>query len=193
MSEPRLISGRFGGRKLRGPVPDGVRPTTDRVRSTLFNILENLVDWPETAVLDLYCGIGTLGLEALSRGARQVTFVDNAAAPLVSLKGHLAALQPTDEPPLPAVIVRAEVTRFLASPPVRPVGLVLLDPPYDLSRTPHALDGVLGRLLAAESGWLAPDGLVVVEHPPSARFAVKPVRERGFGVSVLSFFEPTAP
>jgi 16S rRNA (guanine966-N2)-methyltransferase len=150
----RLISGVAGGRRLKVP-RTGVRPTGDRAREALFNSLKSLLDLRGAAVLDLYAGSGALGLEALSRGAGRVVFVESSPGVLPVLKENLAAVG------LPGgrVVAGSVPTVLGGAPPCR-FDLVLADPPY---ATPaDEVLGVLERL--SQHGWLAPEAVVVVER-----------------------------
>ena len=141
---PRVIAGRYGGRRLKAPPGDATRPTADRVREALFSILGARV--PGARVLDLFAGSGALGLEALSRGAQAVTFVERAPAALAALGAD-------------AAVERAEALRWLrgASDGARQYDLVFLDPPY---RRAAELGAPLSELLPAV---LAPGALVIAE------------------------------
>jgi 16S rRNA (guanine966-N2)-methyltransferase len=178
----RIVSGLAGGRRLKVP-PAGVRPTGDRAREGLFNSLTTLVDLEGAAVLDLYAGSGALGLEALSRGAGSVVFVESGARVLPVLRANLAAVG------LPGGrVVAGSVPSVVAGPPPARSDVVLADPPY---ATP--VSEVLGVLHGlAEGGWLAPDAVVVVER--SAReepwewptpFAG--LRDRRYGEALLRY------
>ena len=135
----RITGGRLGGRRLVAPRGDRTRPTSDRVREALFSILGPLDD--ET-VLDLFAGSGALGLEALSRGAAEATFVDSAPAALAAVKRNLEALD------VVADVRRADARAFLrnARAAQRFYSLVLLDPPYRLA---SGLGGELSPLVGA--------------------------------------------
>ena len=150
----RLISGTAGGRRLKVP-KSGVRPTGDKAREALFNALSHLTDLRGAAVLDLYAGSGALGLEALSRGAATVLFVESAPAVLPVLKENLAAVG------LPGGrIVAGSVPTVVGRTPPGRFDLVLADPPY---ATP--VEEVLGVLRALVDGdWLAPEAVLVVER-----------------------------
>jgi len=150
----RLISGTAGGRRLKVP-KSGVRPTGDKAREALFNALSHLTDLHGAAVLDLYAGSGALGLEALSRGAGTVLFVESAPAVLPVLKENLAAVG------LPGGrIVAGSVPTVVGRTPPGRFDLVLADPPY---ATP--VEEVLGVLRALVDGdWLAPEAVLVVER-----------------------------
>jgi 16S rRNA (guanine966-N2)-methyltransferase len=151
----RLISGVAGGRRLKVPRA-GVRPTGDRAREALFNSLKSLLDLRGATVLDLYAGSGALGLEALSRGAETVVFVESSPGVLPVLKDNLAAVG------LPGgrVVAGSVPTGGGGAPPAR-FDLVLADPPY---ATPaDEVRDVLKSL--SDGGWLAPDAVVVIERP----------------------------
>ena len=178
----RLIAGLAGGRRLKVP-PAGVRPTGDRAREGLFNSLGSLLDLQGAAVLDLYAGSGALGLEALSRGADAVTFVESSPKVLPVLTANLAAVGlPGGE------VLRGSVPAVVAGPAPRRYGLVLADPPY---ATPVA--EVLDVLRAlAGGGWLAPGAVLVVER--SSREApwewptpLEGLRDRRYGEALLRY------
>src|SRR5881392_796168 len=122
----RVIAGEYGGRRLQTPAGLDTRPTSDRVREALFSILGERV--ADARVLDLFAGSGALGLEALSRGAAEATFVDSAPAAIRALRENLAALAAEAE------LRREDALRFLdgAARARRHYDLVFLDPPYRL-------------------------------------------------------------
>ena len=150
----RLISGTAGGRRIKIP-KSGVRPTGDRAREALFNSLTHLTDLRGAAVLDLYAGSGALGLEALSRGAGTVVFVESAPGVLPVLKDNVATVG------LPGGrIVAGSVPTVVGGTPPARFNLVLADPPY---ATP--VEEVLTVLRALVSrDWLAPGAVLVVER-----------------------------
>ena len=146
-----MIAGQFGGRRLQAPPGDATRPTSDRVREALFSVLGPRVEGARA--LDLFAGSGALGIEALSRGAAEVTFVDSAPAAIRAVKRNLEALGAD------AGVRRSDALRFLgaASAAARQYDLVFLDPPYRLA-------GRLGsELTAALPTVLAPGAAVVAE------------------------------
>ena len=153
---PRIIAGEAGGRRLAVPPGERVRPTSDRVKESLFSALGpgRLVG---ARVLDLYAGSGALGLEALSRGAAAVLLVDRDPAAARAIRANIETLGFGDR----AVLRVAPVDRVLGGPPPGdPFDLALLDPPYD---TPGPeLDGALALL--GGGAWLAPDATVVLER-----------------------------
>ncbi|HEY8535354.1 MAG TPA: 16S rRNA (guanine(966)-N(2))-methyltransferase RsmD [Vicinamibacterales bacterium] len=140
----RVIAGTYGGRILKAPPGAGTRPTSDRVREALFAILGPRV--ADARVLDLFAGSGALGLEALSRGAREVTFVDHAASAIRAIKANLAALGATAE------VHRIDAIRFVraASGNAAQYDLVFLDPPYGQGeRFARSLSEALPAVLAS--------------------------------------------
>jgi 16S rRNA (guanine966-N2)-methyltransferase len=148
----RVVAGRYGGRRLSAPKGEAVRPTSDRVREALFSILGARVQ--DARVLDLFAGSGALGIEAISRGAASVTFVDSAPGAVKAVRQNLATLGIED-----AEVQRAEARAFARAAPRggRQYDLVFLDPPYGQAEA-------LGRELAeAIAALLAPGGVVVSE------------------------------
>jgi 16S rRNA (guanine966-N2)-methyltransferase len=180
MRAMRIVAGRWGSRRLEAPRGTITRPTSDRVREALFSVLGARVEGAR--VLDLYAGSGALGLEALSRGAAEATFVDSAPAAIRSIRANLAALGGEAE------VRRADVARFLraASAEARHYDLVFLDPPYRLAER-------LGRELSkALPAVLAPDALVVSESDRRAPLSLDlPVRdERRYGETLIRIHGP---
>jgi 16S rRNA (guanine966-N2)-methyltransferase len=150
----RVIGGTWRGRKVRFPPVEAIRPTPDRVRETVFNWLQQ--DIAGARCLDLYAGSGALGLEALSRGAAQVVFVDVEPAVTRHLLRTLEELG-CDR----GQVVLADAVRYLAGAP-QPFDIVFLDPPY----ADRALADACSRL--DERGWLRRGGLAYLEDPASA-------------------------
>jgi 16S rRNA (guanine966-N2)-methyltransferase len=147
----RVIAGTAGGRTLKGPRP-GTRPTSDRVREALFEILA-AQDVDLTNVLDLYSGTGALGIEALSRGAEHCDFVEADARACAVIKENLALTGlKTKARVFPLPVARA-MSRLEG-----PYGLVVADPPYEYDRAERELEALI------EAGLLAADGTIVVEH-----------------------------
>jgi 16S rRNA (guanine(966)-N(2))-methyltransferase RsmD len=174
----RVIAGRLKGRRLKAPHWDGLRPTSDKLRETLFNILGSRIDGAR--VLDGYAGTGAVGIEAISRGARQVTFVeqDRRAAALIAENLTACAVEggyTIERGDLVAVLPRLGTSAF---------DLILLDPPYDTMTTTAALE--------AAARALARDGLLVLEHAtrrdPDVPASLEPVRRVKSGDSTLTFF-----
>jgi len=180
----RIIAGSLKGRRLKTPSWEGLRPTSDRLRETLFNIVAPRV--AASRVLDGYAGTGAVGIEALSRGAAHVVFVERDARAARLIAENLARCGVENG----YAIIRADLAR--ATPPggEGSFDLIVLDPPY--------ADPQAGAMLARVGRWLAPGGLLVLEH--ARRRPVPPVagplahtRTVASGDSALSFYEPTAP
>jgi 16S rRNA (guanine(966)-N(2))-methyltransferase RsmD len=139
--------------------PRGTRPTTDRVREALFNVLDARVDLTGMAVLDLYAGSGALGLEALSRGAATALFVESDRRAAEVLAANIAALGLSG-----ATLRRGTVASVLTAGTDRPVDLVLADPPYEIA----AADIDALPELLADRGWAGPGTVVVIERAASS-------------------------
>jgi 16S rRNA (guanine(966)-N(2))-methyltransferase RsmD len=177
----RIIAGEAKGRTLVAPKGTGTRPATDRIRETLFAILEPSL--PDARVLDLFAGAGTLGLEALSRGAAHATFVERSKEALDALRANVESTKFGDR----SDIVNANVLGFLErGAPVQRYGVVFLDPPFaDLA----VLDAVLAH--AGLAALLAPSATVVArvlrKHPPSPPPTARVVRTKEIGEEDLLF------
>jgi 16S rRNA (guanine966-N2)-methyltransferase len=158
----RIIGGSWRGRRLRFPPSSEIRPTPDRVRETLFNWLSSRV--PGARCLDLFAGSGALGLEALSRGAAHVTFVERDPIAAREIAARLA------EWGAPAAgVERTDARAFLERTPAAPFDIVFLDPPF----ASGLLEGAAARL--EHGGWLADGALIYVESPAEAPPLVPPL------------------
>lgn len=173
----RVIAGSARGVPLTAPRDRATRPITDRVKETLFGILGERV--PEARVVDLYAGSGAIGIEALSRGAASVDFVEHARGALDVLRANLAATRLTAD----ARVHATSVDRFLAVPDRGPWDLAILDPPYEARDIVAPLRALTSRL--------APGATVVVKHfwrtelPEVAGLVA--TRQRRFGETMLTF------
>ena len=176
MSRLRVSGGEARGRRLK--TPKNIRPTQGMVKQAIFNMVAPEIEGAD--VLDLFAGSGALGIEALSRGAASVTFVDHQARGLAILRQNLDALGFKAR----AHVVRGDVVRWLATSPgaVGTAGIVFLDPPYD--------DVVLDRALKALDAGVATDAVVVAEHsrrqrlPELSRLRVD--RDRRYGDTMVT-------
>ena len=159
----RVVGGRLKGRNLASPVSRDIRPTADRLRESVFNILVHAYDDPieGARVLDLFAGTGALGIEAISRGAAFALFVDNGAEARALLRNNVEALA------LGGVtkVYRRDATNLGPAHPVEPFSLAFLDPPYGKGFAEKALASL------RDGGWLVPGALVVVEEAKAAAFA----------------------
>ena len=165
----RIIGGKFKGRKISAPDGERVRPTTDRVREALFNVLlhgDYLQDLPElptgARVLDLFAGAGSLGLEALSRGASKIVFVDEHPQSRGAIRANIEALNAIGQ----TKIIRRNALKLgeMEANIKGPFDLVFLDPPYNQGFAEPALTG------ARDGGWLASPSLCVVEQKKAESF-----------------------
>lgn len=158
----RVVGGSFRGRRLASPRSDAIRPTTDRAREALFNILEHgypgMVDGAR--VLDLFAGTGALGVEALSRGASFCLFVEQAAAARALVRENVESLGLAGR----TRIFRRDATRLGPIGTMQPFSLVLADPPYGHCLGEKAVEAALA------GGWLTPDALIVIEDAAATPF-----------------------
>jgi len=182
----RVVGGRLRGRTLHAPSSRLIRPTSERLRESIFDIIAHRHDGAAGArVVDIFAGSGALGIEALSRGAEFALFVDNGSEARALLRANVEALA------LGGVtrIWRADAARLGKAPAGPAFTLAFLDPPY--------AEGLAGPALAAlvEGGWLAPGALVVVEEAAKAEIAapaeLKAVDERTYGDTRVQFFAAT--
>jgi 16S rRNA (guanine966-N2)-methyltransferase len=183
----RIVGGRHKGRRLTAPEGRDTRPTADRAREALFNILAHsaAVALEGATVADCFAGAGGLGLEALSRGAAHVTFIDSGAPALAAIRANIALLKEQAT----TTILKADATRLPAA--AHPCDLVLLDPPYHGDLTLPCLAGLAAR------GWLAQDALVVVEVAAAESFATpdgfSELDRRTYGAAKFIFLKAPAP
>ena len=185
----RIIAGTYRSRPLEAPAGQATRPTSDRLRETLFNVLAPRIQG--AAFLDLYAGSGAVGMEALSRGAARVEFVERAEPALKVLRANLVRLGLTAGFRVQAASVGAVLRRMK---PGAAFDLVFLDPPYDAAAEYAATLGLLG---GTASGLLAPGGLVIAEHRKKERLEEKygglaRTRLLEQGDAALTFYAPQA-
>jgi 16S rRNA (guanine966-N2)-methyltransferase len=177
----RIIAGAHRGRVLVAPRVHPTRPTADRTRQAIFNVLDHAAFAPDLAgarVADLFAGSGAFGIEALSRGAAWCLFVDSGAEPVQVVARNLDTLRCAD-----ARIERGDATRVPA-PPEAPFDLVFLDPPYGMGLAEKALANL-------RAGWLTEASLVVVERGqsegPLVAAGFETLDERAWGAARVSF------
>jgi 16S rRNA (guanine966-N2)-methyltransferase len=183
----RIVGGRLGGRPLHGPASDRIRPTSDRLRESLFNILEHAFGdpIPGARVIDLFAGTGALALESLSRGARFALMVEDGAEARALIRANVETLGLGGE----TRVFRRDARKLGAAPAGDPFDIAFLDPPYG--------KGLAEPTLAAlrDGHWLKPEALVVVEE--SANVAIDTpmgytqIETRGFGDTALAFMRKT--
>jgi 16S rRNA (guanine966-N2)-methyltransferase len=153
----RIVSGTFKGQKINTPTGFDVRPTTDRIREAVFNILEHGIEeftLSDIRAIDLFAGTGALGLEALSRGARFTLFVEENARTRGLIRGNVETLGATGK----SKIFRRDATNLGEIGRIEPFGLALLDPPYGKGL------GEKGLSALHKGGWLHKDAIIVMEE-----------------------------
>lgn len=180
----RIITGRFKGRTLRTVKDLSVRPATDRVKQTVFNMLVNRMELEDAEVLDLFAGSGALGIEALSRGARHVTFVETSRRAADFIDQNLAILGCEEE----TEVLEIDAMTYLRMAR-KPYDLVFADPPYEYELTPQIPD------LVFSSGIVKRHGYLLIEHASSLHFNSTPAYvagpEKKFGRTLVTFFRHT--
>ncbi|MEI7490242.1 MAG: RsmD family RNA methyltransferase [Bacteroidota bacterium] len=174
----RIVSGTYKGRKLHPPGNLPVRPTTDFAREALFNVLNNLIDYESTRVLDLFAGTGAISFEFISRGCKSVTSIDNHPRCVSYIHKTVLELKMMNLFP-----VKANAMTY-AKQALGAWDLVFADPPYDLPQLPTLPELVLSDTL------LVPGGLFILEHPKKYDFSKFPGFEqhRNYGEVNFSFF-----
>jgi 16S rRNA (guanine966-N2)-methyltransferase len=186
----RIVGGRLRGRPLAGPRYDAIRPTGDRLRESLFNILAHAYGLPraDTRVLDLFAGTGALGLEAISRGAANALFVEAGVEGRGLIRTNIETLGLTGV----TRILRRDATDLGRAGTIAPFDLVFCDPPYGKGLGEAALVG------ASAGGWLTPGATCVLEEradakiDPGADFEVLDRREAGDSqLVILRYAAPT--
>jgi 16S rRNA (guanine966-N2)-methyltransferase len=175
----RIISGKFRGRVIHPPKGLPVRPTTDMAKESLFNILNNRLDFDGMRVLDCFAGTGSMSYEFLSRGVGSLLALDADAKCVKYISSTFKELAVTQ-----AQAVQTDVLRYLAGP-AEPFDLIFMDPPYALLNQ----DALVLRVM--EGGWLTEEGLLILEHASANDFSGLAyfAELRKYGGSSFSFFE----
>lgn len=179
----RIVGGRLGGRPLKGPRGQDIRPTSDRLRETIFNVLAHrhreALDGGR--VLDLFAGTGALALEAISRGAGFAVLVDQGFEARGLIRDNIETLGVGGE----AKLLKRDATRLGTVAPFEPFSLVFCDPPYGQGLVPRALSSAL------TGGWLVPGAIIVAEEsgdtPPELPAALQVLDQRDIGGSAIVF------
>lgn len=178
----RVISGSARGLKLNTPGDDRVRPTTDRVKESMFNIVQ---DWVyDSQVLDLFAGSGALGIEALSRGASQAVFCDNSLDSIKIIKSNIEKARVVDR----SQIVRGDFKRCLRDMEAKnqSFDMIFVDPPYYKGLFEEVLDTIRACKI------LKKDGIVIVEHdakrPIGQVEGLEVYKEKKYGITMLTFY-----
>ena len=202
----KIITGQYGGRRFDPPRNLNARPTTDLAKQALFNILQNRIDLEGCRALDLFSGTGSISFELLSRGAAHVVSVEMGHTQQQFIQKVAAQL---NVPRNRHQLIRGDVFRYLNAPPAMAIGastpsattlgfgtpssapfdLIFADPPYDLAELDKRPDLVL------QPGWLAPDGIFILEHGKASDFSAHPLFQelRTYGAVHFSFFQHPRP
>jgi 16S rRNA (guanine966-N2)-methyltransferase len=186
----RIIAGTLKGRRLEAPTWDGLRPTSDKLRETLFNVLAPRI--PGARVVDAFAGTGAIGLEAISRGASFVAFIEQDRRAQALIARNLAACGVAGGYAMIPASVAHGVTTLRATPAFEPFDVILLDPPYDSqSGTTAAAEPI--ETLMQLSALLAPGGIMVLEHAkrrpaPEAAGPLALTRRLIAGDSALAYY-----
>lgn len=168
----RVVAGEARGRPIEAPEGNRTRPTSDRVRESIFNMLFSLDATEGASVLDLYAGCGGLGIEALSRGASTCTFVERDNRAVTCISKNLASIGYSDR----STVVKSDVLDWIEANH-KPFDIVLADPPYADGHWPELLAGIEARWLVAETG------AMLEEHP-----GWDVVRQKTYGTTVVTVF-----
>jgi 16S rRNA (guanine966-N2)-methyltransferase len=182
----RIVAGRLRGRRLAAPSGMSIRPTSDRTRESVFNILSARLEFEGARVIDLFAGTGALGIEALSRGASFALFVDDSTEGRALIRANVETLG------LQGVtkIFRRDATDLGRPGTMPPFDLAFADPPYGRSLGEKAASGLL------DGGWLKPDALLVLEErtdsAPAQLAGFETLDRRAFGETTVGFFRPLA-
>ena len=154
----RIISGKYGRRKINQKLPAGIRPTTDSCKETIFNIVNNMIDLSGISVLDLFAGSGLLGMEALSRGANHCTFTDKSFKSVQYIKSIADYLNVPEEA---YQVIKIDAKKYLnaASENKLKFDLIFVDPPYSLSIVNDISTQIVDKELLSDSG------ILVIESP----------------------------
>lgn len=178
----RVIAGKYKGRRLETVADNSVRPATDKVKGAIFNVLQSRVNWTLANVLDLYAGSGSVGIEALSRGAQKCIFVEKSRNALQFLKSNIESIGASGE----ASVVYGDVDMFIDSSRVK-FDVVFADPPYAL----EALKDIPNKIF--EKNMITEDGYLIIEHPTRYEFAQNSlwdvVVQKVYGNTSVSFFQ----
>jgi len=177
----RVIAGKYKGRILKTVPDNSVRPATDKVKGAIFNVMQSRMDWAQAIVLDLYAGSGSVGIEALSRGAKKIVFVENSRNALQFLKLNLETIGANGS----SQIIYGDVENFLRTGSKK-YNVVFADPPYSMEK----LDELPNKIF--NSGIVAKDGYLIIEHPTHFEFQQgvewETAVQKIYGRTCVSFF-----
>jgi 16S rRNA (guanine966-N2)-methyltransferase len=174
----RIIAGKWRSRQIVAPRGNTVRPTTDRVRESIFNILENILDFSECTVYDMFAGSGAMGIEALSRGAKQVTFIEQSRTAATTLKKNLEMLGCDN-----ATVTIGDALR-ISKQRIAPADIVFADPPYRYQHIEEFAAAVMRNNVFSQ--------VFVLEHVSAVKIVIPEFpawQEKKFGTTSVQFYK----
>ncbi len=171
----RIISGRFGGRRISMPGSGGVRPTTEKVKESLFNYLQNFLDFEGMKVCDIYAGSGSLGLEALSRGAAEVHFVENNFTVFRNLKSTIEAFGADEE----CRVFKMSAIKFASLSEHESYDLIIADPPFFRNDIHKAAELIRKNNFVNETGLFLIERSIQTEKKDVEAFGTEPFKRIG--------------
>jgi 16S rRNA (guanine(966)-N(2))-methyltransferase RsmD len=176
----RIISGKFKGKRLYPPTSLPARPTMDKAKEGLFNMLNHLVEWENTTWLDLFAGTGNISYEALSRGIKFAVLVEKDKKCVQFIREQIKILKTEEQ----TMLIQQEVQDFIQNRCENPYSVVFLDPPYLLPEQ----DKIITQLF--ENNFVLPQGLVILEHESTKSFDTLPFfkQKRIYSHAAFSFF-----
>lgn len=180
----RVISGKARGLKLNTPKNEDVRPTTDRVKESLFNIINSYV--MESSVLDLFAGTGSLGIECLSRGASKCVFVDNSKESIAIVKSNIKKARVEEQSVVLNLDFKDSINKL--SVQKNKFDIIFMDPPYYKNMFIEAINRINSSELLSE------DGILIVEHDTNDEFPenigiLNKIRDKKYGNTTLTFYK----
>ena len=177
----RIIAGEAGGRKIKAPEDNRIRPTSDKVREAVFNMLQMYTE--DAVVADIFCGTGCLGLEALSRGAARCFFFDNSRKSMALTEENIRTCRMEDRAETDVCDFRKAVALL-----PEPVDMAFLDPPYETGMLQECIE------LLSKQGRIKEGGLIIAEHPkteklPDEYFGFSKKREKKYGMIMVTIYQ----
>ena len=171
----RIIAGKFRGRIIKVPKSKLVRPTTDKNREAIFNYLNNIIDFSETNVLDLYAGSGALGIEAISRGSEDVHFVENNFIIYKNLLNNLDSLKASEQ----AKVFKMSCVKFTSLKEHKAYSLIIADPPFFKDDIYKVVENIKKNNFLEEEGLLIIERSVQTEKKDIENFGLEPIKKLG--------------
>lgn len=185
----RIISGKYSGRTIKAPSSKFTRPTTDRVRESLFNILANFIDFEDALVLDIYSGSGSLGLEFLSRGASQVHFIEKNYPVYTVLADNIKSLKAENE----TKIIKIDAVKYTAQDLGFQYDIIIADPPFFKYDIYDVISNIFTRKLIKEDGYFIVERSIQTKDKDAEIFKIEPYRQVGDALLYLFTYDNFQP